>query len=199
MPTAKATAIEKAVSQTKIKTKREQLAVAPGLTDKLAAKAKAAVAAAPEAGKEKAPRVMPPDFKPPKTLAATADLLYTTRQARLEESKVIKAKENIEGWCRDRLIDELPKGEASGVAGKVCRVSIGSKQVPQVDDWSKLYAAIVANYLSHKKRKTGQEDGAFSLLNRALNAAAVEERWVAGETVDGVKSFPVTTVSVNKL
>ena len=39
----------------------------------------------------------------------------------------------------------------------------------------------------------------MDLLNRALNAAAVQERWDAGKSVPGVGTFNAVTVSVNKL
>ena len=69
--------------------------------------------------------------KLPKSLAACADLLYETRQSRLKEKKVIDEFSALETALKERLINELPKGEASGIAGRVARVSINTKNVPR--------------------------------------------------------------------
>jgi len=52
-----------------------------------------------------------------------------------------------------------------------------------VEDWGDLYAHII---------KTGD----FDLLHRRLSSTAVAERMLAGATVPGVGSRPVTTVKV---
>ncbi len=127
-----------------------------------------------------------PAFSPPKALGACADLLYTTRQDRLAEQKDIVEYEVREKVLKDYLIATLPKSDASGVAGKLARVTIVRKVVPSVEDWDKLY-----EFIRKKKR--------FGLLNRALNAAAVQEMWDNGEAVPGVGRFDAVTVSVNKL
>jgi hypothetical protein len=193
-------ALDGAAAKTKVASKADQakeLANKPD--DALAERAKKAVAAAPQAGKEKAARVLPKGFKLPKTLALTADKLYETKTERLSYNKTIEELKNIEGAYADALIEKLPLGDASGVSGKVCRVSITEKQVPRVEDWPAFYKAIVDDYLSHVKKKTGQQDGAFSLLNRALNDGAVKERWENGKKVPGVGTFKAKSISVNKL
>lgn len=200
-PVAKKAVSKSAVDavSTKVGSKADQAKALAKPDDALAARAKAAVAAAPQASKEKAPRILPKGFKIPKKLAEVADLFYAKKTERLSYNKTIEELKNIEGALKDELIEKLPQGEASGIAGKTCRVSIKKKDVPRVEDWSKLYASIVKEYNDHVKRKTGQQDGAFALLTRALADSAVQERWDAGKKVDGVTKFTVTDLSVNKL
>ena len=127
-----------------------------------------------------------PKFKIPKALGACADLLYETKNKRLAAQKVVDELAKQESLLKEHLINTLPKGEASGVAGKVARVSIGTKEVPQVEDWDKLYAYI---------KKTGS----FDLLQRRLSEGSVTERLDAKVKVPGIKLFKATTVSLNKL
>jgi len=124
--------------------------------------------------------------KVPKSMAACADLLYTTRQDRLALQKTVDALEGFEKALKAHVIDNLPKSSATGAAGKVARVQVVSEDVPQVKDWEKLYAHI---------KKTNS----FDLLNRALNKKAVEARWDNKKKVPGVEEFKVVKVSVTKL
>jgi len=140
-----------------------------------------------------------PMFKAPKTLAAAADKVYELREERLGFSRQADAIKAEEGFLREHLIENIPKGDATGVVGKVVRVVIKTDVVPVADDWSKIYAHIVEDYLAHKKKKTGQHDGAFALLNKALNSASVKEQWEAGKAVPGVGKFNSKSLSINKL
>lgn len=164
----------------------------------LAKKSKVTAASIPK-GKEDEPKPLPKGFKLPKTLGAAADLLYTTREERLALNRQADEKEAIEGALKTHIIDNLPKSNASGIAGRLARVTVVNKQVPKADDWSKVYMGIVTEYVKHAKKKDGMEDSAFGLLNRALNKGAVEERWQAKQHVPGVESFGVVMVSVNKV
>lgn len=125
-------------------------------------------------------------FKFPKTLGECADKLYKLREERLATQKVAEELEAEEKALKEHIIQTLPKSEASGVAGKVARVTVVTKQVPQVKDWKKFYAFI---------KKTG----AFELLQRRLTDKAVAERWEVGKAVPGVEPFGVVTISLNKL
>jgi hypothetical protein len=125
-------------------------------------------------------------YQVPKTLGACADALYVTRQQRLIEQKDITAFEAIEKALKEHLIATLPKSDQTGAQGKLARVTVVTKKIPIVEDWWALYKYI---------KKTNQ----FDLLNRALNGAAVQERWDSGKTVPGVGSFNAVSVSVNKL
>lgn len=125
-------------------------------------------------------------FKPPKTLGACADRLYKLRLERAEAQKVADKIEEEEKALKEYIINTLPKSEASGVSGKVARVSVVVRIVPQVKDWSEFYKYV-------EKTKS------FDLLQRRLSEKAVQERWDAGKRVAGVETFNVITVSVNKL
>ena len=125
-------------------------------------------------------------FKPPKTLGACADLYFTLREQRLAAQKIVDAIEVNERAIREHIIKTLPQSEASGVAGKLARVSRVVKLVPQVKDWAAFYAHI---------KKTGS----FDMLQRRVGEAAIQERWDAGKVVPGVESFTVVTLSVSKV
>ena len=127
-----------------------------------------------------------PPAKIPKTLGACADALYTTRQTRLVEQKVIAGYKEDEKALQDHLIATLPKSDANGISGKLARATITTKIVPVIEDWELFYAHV---------RKTKN----FALLQRRLNDALVEEMWAAGKKVPGVGTFTAVGVSVNKL
>jgi len=126
----------------------------------------------------------------PKTLAQCADLLYQTREARLRQNKVVEELQRLETRLKDHIIETLPKSQASGVAGRVARVQLDTKSVPQVQEeaggWDKFYA-----FVAKAKR--------FDLMQRRLNDAAVKEMWEAGKDVPGVGKFNVVTVSCTAL
>ena len=142
--------------------------------------------APPPAAVRKVPAAKKPAFKLPKSLAACADLLYEKRAERLAIQKQVDALEAEEKLIKEHLINSLPKGEASGIAGKVARVAVVTKDIAQVTDWDKLYA--------HIKRT-----GSFDLLGRSLTKAAVDERWAAKKEIPGVGHFNAVSVSVTKV
>ena len=125
-------------------------------------------------------------YKFPKNLAACADKYWELKQARLAQQKIVDAIEEEEKAIKAWIIDSLPKSEASGVAGKLCRVSAVTKEIPQVEDYEKFYAYV---------KKTNR----FDLLQKRLSEAAVKEIWEDGKQVPGVKAFQAVTLSVNKL
>jgi hypothetical protein len=126
------------------------------------------------------------EFKLPKTLAACADLFYQTKQARLAQQKIVDELKARESLLENHLIDNLPKSEATGVAGKVARASVITKIIPTVNDWDELYKHI---------KKTGN----FELLQRRLSETAVKERWEEKKVVPGVGTFNKITISVTKV
>jgi hypothetical protein len=125
-------------------------------------------------------------FKPPKQLAVCGDLLYTTRQERLALEKLVEELKTKENILREHLIANLPKSEASGIAGKIARVKIDTKDVPHVKDWETL-------------QKYVKRTGSFELLQRRISDTAVKERWEAGKEVPGVERFTATVVSCTKV
>ncbi len=132
-----------------------------------------------------------PSFKMPKTLAACADLLYTTREARYALKKQVEALEANETELREYIIQNLPKSNATGIAGKVARVTVSNKVVAQVADWEKLYEFIAKSY---KKNP-----GVFSLLQRRLGEKTAKEMLDAGKAPPGVTTIEVPVISLNKV
>lgn len=144
--------------------------------------------------------VYPVGFKPPKNLAAAADLYYSTKEARLEKAKAVEALQEQEIALKNYLLASIPADlAASGIAGKTCRVQLVKKDVPRVESWPQVYASIVDSYKKHLRQKDGMEDAAFALLQRRLGDATVRELWNEGRTVDGVGKFTVVDLSVSKL
>lgn len=88
--------------------------------------------------------------------------------------------------AEEHFVQTLAVGEASGVQGHKSRVQVTDSVVPVVEDWTKFYAHI---------KKTNE----FELLNRAVNRAAVTERWEAKRQVPGVGKFHAKKVSCTKL
>lgn len=115
------------------------------------------------------------------------DLLYTTKQERLEIQKKVAELENQEKEIKAWLINNLPKSEASGISGKLARVSIVTKEEPTVIDERKFrrFLQKTKRYeLAHKLRPSG---------------AAIKEAWEEGEEIPGIGPFTVVSVSMNKL
>lgn len=127
-----------------------------------------------------------PKFKFPKTLGACADKVYELREKRLAAQKAVDAIEAEEKALKEHIINTLPKSEANGVAGKLARVTVVTKQVPQVKDWTAFWKGF------NKSKDT-------DLLQRSVSKAAVEARWEAGKKIPGVEAFQVVTLSINKV
>lgn len=128
----------------------------------------------------------PKEFRIPKTLGACADLLYETRNKRLELGKQVAELEAQEGKLKAYLIDNLPKSEAQGITGSKARVTLNPKTIPTVENWDDFWSGF---------RKDRDRD----LFIKRLNDAAVKERWDAGKEVPGVGKFETTSVSVTKI
>lgn len=125
-------------------------------------------------------------YKFPKALGACADKLFELRNKRLAEQKKVDEIAAEESALKNHIIENLPKSEASGVAGKLARVTVVTRQVPQVKDWDAFYKYV---------KKTGS----FDLMQKRLTDAAIKERWEAGKEVPGVEHFNAVSVSINKV
>jgi hypothetical protein len=130
-------------------------------------------------------------FKLPKTLAECADQLYATRNQRLAIQKDVDVLQAQETALREHIINNLPKSNATGIAGKLVRVAVESKTVFQVEDWDQFRGYLV----SHQKKNPG----VWGLMNKAANQAGIKELWESGVKVPGVATLKVPTLSVNKL
>lgn len=122
----------------------------------------------------------------PKALGACADKLFELRNKRLAMQKEVDAVAAEETALKNHIIENLPKSEASGVAGKLARVTVVTKQIPQVKDWDTFYKYV---------KKTGS----FDLMQKRLTDAAIKERWEAGKEIPGVEHFNAVSVSINKV
>ena len=86
----------------------------------------------------------------------------------------------------DHFVNTLAVGESSGVQGFMSRVQVTESAVPTLDDPQKFYAYV-------------RKNNAFELLNRALNRAAIQERWDLKKQIPGVGVFHAKKVSCTKL
>lgn len=127
-----------------------------------------------------------PKFVIPKKQGEWPDLLHKMRQERLALQKQVDELEANEKAFKEHIILTIPKSNVAGVMGQQYKIQVLSKEVPQVKDWTSFYAYV--------KKTSG-----FDLLNKALNKAAVQERWDAGKQVPGVEVFDAVTVSLTKI
>ena len=125
-------------------------------------------------------------MKIPKTLGACADMVYSLKQKRLLIQHEVDELQAQETELRQHIIDTLPKSQASGVAGKLARVSVVTKVVPRVEDWELFWSKF------NPKRDS-------DLVQRRLSNEAVAARWENGKKVPGVETFTVVSLSINKL
>lgn len=125
-------------------------------------------------------------YKFPKTLGACADMLFELRNSRLAEQKKVDSIEEKEKALKSYIIEHLPKSEASGISGKLARVTVVVKQIPQVKDWDVFYKYI---------KRTGN----FDLMQKRLSDAAIKERLEDGKLIPGVELFNIVSISMNKV
>jgi hypothetical protein len=124
-------------------------------------------------------------FKLPKSPAACADLLFSTRKKRLAMQKEVDKLQEAETALNEYFRKNLPKG-TTGVAGKLARVQTDKKSIPRVADWDAFWKGF-----NVKRDK--------DLLQRRLSDAAVQERWDAKKVIPGVEKFNLVTVHVTAL
>lgn len=125
-------------------------------------------------------------YKFPKAMGACADKLFELRNKRLAMQKEADAVAAEETALKNHIIKNLPKSEASGVAGKLARVTVVTKEIPQVKDWDAFYKYV---------KKTSS----FDLMQKRITDSAIKERWEDGKEIPGVEHFNVVSVSINKV
>lgn len=168
-------------------TKRAKLAAVPVDLNTPTADRKAANA-------EAAKKAVGKEFKPPKNMALCADAYYAKREERLAMEKVVAKLAAEENACREALITGLPKGEASGIAGKLCRVAVENKEVYTVKDWS-VETGVWGYILKNAKKNPGLT----GMLQRRINDGMVKEMAAAGKAIPGTEKMDVPVLRVNKL
>jgi hypothetical protein len=123
----------------------------------------------------------------PKTkMGGLADKLHATRELRLALEKVAGTVKDEEQRLVDHIIDNTNLEVESGAVGRAYKAIVVREEVPQVEDWDKFYAHLL-------KTKN------FSLLNKAVNRAAVKEIWDDGKKVPGVGKFQAKKISLTKV
>ena len=125
-------------------------------------------------------------IKLPKSAPLMADRLYKLKALKAEAQAKVEAIDAERKAIEAYLISNLPNDGGTGVQGKVARVSLIVRDVPQAENWDLIRKFIV---------KTGSWD----LLQKRLSSTAVEERWEDGKQIPGVTAFPKITISLNKV
>lgn len=125
-------------------------------------------------------------YKFPKQMGACADLLYKLKVTRLDENKHVTELKAEETALKGYIIDNLPKSEATGAAGKVARVTIVSKSRPGIVNFPAFVKYCVKN-------------NRLDLLGKSLSAEGIHELWEAGKVVPGVEEFKYKSISLNKV
>jgi len=125
-------------------------------------------------------------MKIPKNLALCADTLAGIVQEISVMNAQLKLMNEQRIELEAHLINNLSKGDASGIAGKRARVQIITEDIPTVENWDKFYAYI---------GKTEEYD----LLQRRVSIKAVRERWELHRAVPGVAVFAKVSVKLSIL
>lgn len=125
-------------------------------------------------------------FTIPKTLAGCADRLGQLKDLIAAASRAVEALEDERKAINEHLIEQLPKGEATGISGRTHRVYVELKYKPQVQDWDTFWA---------KFDKKKDRD----LLQRRVSESAVQERWDNNKQVPGVVAIALPVVRLNKV
>jgi hypothetical protein len=129
-------------------------------------------------------------MKMPKSMGACADLLYDTRQKRLEADKAAAELKAKEQEIKLHIIDNLSK-DTTGAAGKHHRVQVVRKWKPRVDPtkWDRFF-----NYVAKNQR--------FDLLQKRISDTAVAElieTLPKSKLPPGVEKFDFVDVSLTKI
>ena len=122
----------------------------------------------------------------PASVGLCADLYSEVRELRLAMQKIVDEVKARETEIKDYIINELPKSQNTGAAGKKYRAQIVTKDVPTLKNWDELTL-----YITHT--------GRFDLLYKRIAEKPVKDMWEAGESVPGVEKFKVVDVSITKL
>ena len=124
-------------------------------------------------------------FEVPSSLPVCADLLYSTRIARLALQKQVDELETREKAMRAYLIEQF-QGDQTGAAGKLANVKKVTKEEPDVQDWE-----LIWKYVAKNK--------AWDLLQKRISAPAVKARWENGKSIPGNAPIMIDSISVTKV
>lgn len=131
------------------------------------------------------------ELKLPKTVGACADLLFDTREMRLDLQHQAADIKQDEGKIRDHIINTVPKGD-TGASGVHHRATVETEVHYGVEDWEAFHGWLL------KQKKMAL----MGLLNRALNEGTLKtmlEEKSLKALPPGVKRFDATVVRLNKI
>lgn len=134
-------------------------------------------------------QLAPPPLKIPVKLSAVADLAYELRAERLAIGRVAAEYLKQETQLKEHLINNLAKGDASAIAGKVATAKVVVEPIPVVKDEAKLWAAIKRN-----KAKYGA-----LVAKPAIDSSVLKQMFEDGVSIPGVEAFNVVKVSLTKV
>ena len=121
----------------------------------------------------------------PETVGECVDKLYALRAQRLTLEKEVKERKSTEAAYVTHIIDRLKESKLDGVQGSNATFSYSMKDIPQPQDWNKIWA-------------WAKEHDAFDLFQKRLSGEAVQSRWDDGVTIDGVGVFSKAAFSLTK-
>lgn len=119
-------------------------------------------------------------------LGKLIDDFCVAKEARLHADKHAASLKAVEVELKNRVMQEMLNNDCHMVGGTYKKVTLKTKQRPQVADWSEVYKFIV-------------DTGATDLLQRRLSEAAVKARVDDGVAVPGVEYIETNDLSVSKL
>ena len=122
----------------------------------------------------------------PESIGLCADEYASVRELRLAMQKLVDVVKARESEIKEHIIQELPKSQNTGAAGKKYRAQIVTKDEPTLKDWDAL-----TTYIAENNR--------FDILTKRLADKAVKDMWEAGDTVPGIEKFRAVDVSITKI
>ena len=126
------------------------------------------------------------EFQVPKDLHLCSDLLYQTRQSRLELQKQVDELASRESQLKTHLIAEFQRTGSTSIGGKIAKAELVEKEEPTVLDWEALW-----KYVAKTK--------SWDILQKRISAPAVKARWEAKKAVAGVDRVTVFSISNTKI
>lgn len=120
----------------------------------------------------------------PKTIGAAIDLLYTLREMRLKQEKILEQEKSREDALREHIMQNFAVGDLEGAKGKLATASIKESDQAQIVNWEE--------YLKWASKKDPEA------VQKRVGITALREHWDNNEKIPGVERIKVRTLSLNK-
>ena len=126
-------------------------------------------------------------LKFPKTVGAVADMAYKNKLAIAEAKKIWTKLDDERKAINAHIINTFPKQKLEGALGKLGKLEIKNKDVPQIEDRKKFNKYIIKN-------------DAFDMLQARVAESAINLRLADGVkmSVMGIKMFNKVSISCTK-